>query len=88
MASLDCVQGWFKSKWGLRGRSALCLGLGLSLSLIRVEVMVMCHPSHWSTNLTLALVIHLSLSCSPPSCEAWYLFPGLDLFEVSCLQTL
>lgn len=34
VASLDYVQGWFKSRWDFRGRFVLGLGLGLSLSLL------------------------------------------------------
>lgn len=77
LASLDCVWGWFKS-WDLKGRSALCLGLSLSFSLIKMGVT--SHPGSWGINLILALVVCLSLSFSPPSCEAWSLLPGLDSY--------
>lgn len=46
----------------------------------------MSHPSCWGITWTLALMVRLSLSHSPPSYEGG-LLTGL-LFEVSCLQTL
>ena len=65
MFQLSCVQ--LKSRWDLRG-SLHCLGLDLCFSVIRIGI-----------NLTLSLVVRLSLSCSPPVCEACLSFLGWAL---------
>lgn len=65
MFQLSCVQ--LKSRWDLRG-SRHCLGLDPCYSFIRTGI-----------SLTLALVVHLALSCSPPVCEAGLSFLGWAL---------